>query len=352
MTTDPATAEPDTPRRTPTLRDVAAAAGVSKASASRALDPNSQYVSQEIRSRVAEAAARLGYRPNASARATTTGSTAMIAVLVADIRDPANAEIVHGVVEAANRAGMVATFAGTEHAIDDEIRAIRMIRGLRPHAIVLTGTHGGTAASRAGLRTELERYAADVGRVVIAGDDELPFDTALVPRRRGAIALVEALAGLGYRAPVLIRPEYESRAVREWEDGIAEGVRRCGMRFADAPIRAAMSRDGGYKAAATLLERATDDLDLVLAAADAMAIGAMSAMRDAGVRPGADIGVAGFDDAIGAEDVTPELTSVDIALSRAGAAAVELALLPPGEDRRIVEFEPRVRLRGTTPPRD
>lgn len=355
MTTDPATDDrsPSAPTRpsAATLRDVAEAAGVSKASASRALDPASQYVSSSTRARVLDAAERLGYRPNASARATTTGATAMVAVLVSDIRDPYNAEIVHGVIEQAGVSGLVATFAGTDHAIDDEIRVVRMMRSLRPHAMILTGTRSGSTVSRTSLEAELERYTQEGGRVVVAGDDELPFDTAVVPRRRGASALVAELFRLGYRSPALIRPDRDSAAARQWEDGVVEAADRLGMRIERSDtVRAPMTRDGGYDAAAGLLARRPEHLDVVLAATDAMAIGAMSAMRDAGLAPGAGIGVAGFDDVVGAEDVTPDLTSVDLALARVGAAAVELALTGPGDHRRI-EFEPRVVVRGTTPAR-
>ena len=349
MTTDPATTGPPT---TVTLSDVAAEAGVSKASASRALDPDSQYVSPEMRARVLEAADRLGYRPDPSARATTTGATSMVAVLVSDIRDPYNAEIVHGVIERAGSSGLVATFAGTEHAIDDEIRVVRMMRSLRPRAMILTGTRSGSTVSRASLEEELARYTRDGGRVVIAGDDELPFDTAVVPRRRGASELVAALHRLGYERPALISPENDSAAAREWETGIVETARRLGMRFeSGSAVRAPMTRDGGYEAAERLIAERPDGLDVILAATDAMAIGAMTALRDAGVSPGAEIGVAGFDDVVGTEDVTPSLTSVDLTLARLGAAAVDLALLRPEPERRRIVFEPSVVLRGTTPPR-
>lgn len=355
MTTDPATTEPPRgPRTRPptiTLRDVATAAGVSKASASRALDPDSPYVSAQMRARVVEAANRLGFRPDASAKATTAGTTEMAAVLVSDIRDPYNAEIVHGVIERAGRSGLVATFAGTDHAIDDEIRVVRMLRRLRPRAMILTGARSGSTVSRAALQEELAHYLRDGGRVVVAGDDDLPFDTVIVPRRRGAAALVDDLFRLGYRRPALVRPDHDSVATREWEDGVVETARALDMPLGyGTAIRAPMTRDGGYEAAKRLIDARPEGLDVILAATDAMAIGVMSALRDAGLEPGAEIGVAGFDDVVGAEDMSPALTSVNLALADAGAAAVELALTAPVQRRRV-ELEPRVVLRGTTPAR-
>lgn len=356
MTTDHATTDRGRdaapPRPAVTLQDVADAAGVSKASASRALDPKSRYVSAALRTRVLEAADRLGYRPNASARATTTGATSLVAVLISDIRDPHNAEIVHGVIEQAGRSGMVATFAGTSHTVDDEIRVVRMMRGLRPRALILTGARTGSTVSRAALEAELDRYAQEAGRVVIAGDDELSFDTAIVPRKRGASALVHSLFALGYRSPAIIRPDHDSAASRAWEAGILEAADSLDMRIGyGAAIRTPMTRDGGFEAVERLLAQSRDEVDVLLAATDEMAIGAMSALRRAGIEPGSGVGVAGFEDVVGAEDVTPTLTSVNLDLVGVGAAAVDLCLQAASAERRTVTFEPRVQLRGTTPSR-
>src|SRR5699024_7174620 len=67
-------------------------------------------------------------------------------------------------------------------------------------------------------------------------------------------------------------------------------------------------------------------VDLIFAASDVMAMGAMTALREAGLRPGEEIGVAGFDDVPTIRDVTPALTTVRVPLEEMGAAAVRLAL--------------------------
>ncbi|MGI5186893.1 LacI family DNA-binding transcriptional regulator [Promicromonospora sp. CA-289599] len=345
-------APPSAVRLPVTLRDVAREAGVGLATASRALDPDSRYVTTEVRQRVKDAAQRLGYRPNASARATTTGSTPTIAMLVSDIRDPYHAELVHGAIQQARSSGLMVTITGTEHIIDDEVRAVQMIRSQRPRAMVLTGTRSGSASSRTALLRELERYEQDGGRIVVAGDDELPFDTAAVPRREGARKLVAVLAGLGYRSMALITPDVDSTGVREWETGVLEGAREHGVRLDQASmVRVPMSREGGRSAASGYLGVGRPQVDALLAATDTMALGVMSAVRDAGLVIGQDIGVAGFDDVVDADDVTPGLTSVDLSLEPIGRTAVDLALRTPGPRRRLIVFEARVVVRGSTPPR-
>ncbi|WP_277211780.1 LacI family DNA-binding transcriptional regulator [Isoptericola croceus] len=335
-----------------TLRDVAREAGVGLATASRALDPDSRYVAKDVRARVLETAERLGYRPNTSARATTTGSTPTIAVLVSDIRDPYNAQLVHGAIQQARSSGLMVTISGTEHVIDDEVRVIRMLRSQRPRVMVLTGTRSGSASSRVALLRELELYEQDGGRIVVAGDDELPFDTAAVPRREGARKLVATLAGMGYRSMALITPDVDSTGVREWETGVLEAAREHEVRVDRASmVRVPMSRDGGYSAASGYLGSAQERADVLLAATDAMALGAMSALRHAGVVVGQEVGVAGFDDVVDADDVTPGLTSVDLSLESIGRTAVDLALQEPDARRRLVVFEARVVLRDSTPVR-
>lgn len=331
-----------------TLRVVAREAGVALATASRALDPQSRYVAEDVRRRVRETAERLGYRPNASARATSTGFAPTVAVLVSDIRDPYNAKLVHGAIEAAQSAGLVVTINGTEHVIDDEIRMVRMLRSQRPMAMVLTGTRTGNMASRTALLREIERYG---GPVVVAGDDELPFDTAVVPRRAGARALITELARVGYASFALVASDAESVGTREWEAGVVEGARQAGVRIDHVTsIRVPMTRDGGFAAASRML-RNGHRVDAILTPSDTMAIGVMSAVRSAGLTPGQDIGVAGFDDVFETDDITPGLSSVDLALERVGRSAVDLFLTAPAPERRRTTFEPQVVLRATTPAR-
>ena len=75
-----------------------------------------------------------------------------------------------------------------------------------------------------------------------------------------------------------------------------------------------------------LLERGLGDVELVFAANDVMAVGALSAVRDAGLTPGTDVAVAGFDDIPTVRDVTPALTTVRVPLEELGRRALRLAL--------------------------
>jgi LacI family transcriptional regulator len=114
-------------------------------------------------------------------------------------------------------------------------------------------------------------------------------------------------------------------------------------------LRGAFSRDGAYESMTRLVARGVHDIDLVFGVSDVMAIGAMTAIHDAGLRVPQDVAVAGFDDVFSAVDVMPPLTTVRIPLEEVGTKAVRIALdLTP--EQAAVPAE--VVLRGSTPPRE
>jgi LacI family transcriptional regulator len=95
------------------------------------------------------------------------------------------------------------------------------------------------------------------------------------------------------------------------------------------------SREGAYAATAELLARGRPPLDCLFAVTDVMALGALAALRDAGLRVPDDIGVAGFDDITSLRDVVPGLTTVRLPMAEMGAQVVGIALDgDPGAVRR------------------
>lgn len=331
------------------LRDVAKEAGVSLATASRALNAGPRNVKAEARKKVMEAADRLGYRPNLAAQATAKGMTQTIALVVSDIQDPYYSTIAQGAIESAAAAGLIVTIAGSGHSARDDLSVVRALRGLSPQMIIMTGSRRGTPETQKALINELSIYQARGGRVVVIGQDDLPFDTVSLGHCAGAATLAEALIGLGYRRPVLLAPPPGSTNFIAWETGLMEGAQRNGIEINASYIhRSSLTRDGAYDVVRRLARHGMGNTDLLIAASDLMAIGAMSALRDAGIEPGNDMGVAGFDNVIGSTDVTPELTTVDLGLAEAGAAAVTLGMAEAGE-RQIRVTPAKLMIRESTP---
>lgn len=344
---------PEAPERQTavTLHDVAREAGVSVATASRALNGSSRKVRTENATRVRAAAAKLNYRPHLSAQATARGQTRTAALVVGDIADPYFSAIAAGVTQAAEEAGLIVTMAVAGRSPARELEIVRTLRGQRPRLIVIAGSRIDGAETRTALMGELEAYRSAGGRVVMISQRDLPFDTVTIDNAGGAYQLARALAAAGYRRFAIFRAPASVRTSRDRCAGFLAGLREMGLGVEDRFVmETEFTRAGGYEAARRLAERGLDGVEMVFAVTDVMAIGAMSAFRDAGLVPGLDVGVAGFDDIDSARDVTPALTTVAVPLRQVGLTAMRIALSDdPGPVN--VQTSTTVLLRESTPSR-
>lgn len=318
----------------PTLADVAAHAGVSLATASRALNGSVRRVNPELTQRVVDSAAALGYSVNAQAQAVARGSGNTVALVVGDIADPYFAAIAAGVIEVARAHGLVVTIASSESADEAvESATLAALRAQRPRALLL-------AASRnAGVSWDALR---GLDGLVVIGTEVPGLPSVVVDNFGGAADLAEALRSRGYSDFVVLAGPHKLETVKGRVSGFVS----------EAPdavvIHGDFTRDGGYRSMAGLLAEGRAP-ECVFAVTDVMALGAMSAIRHAGLTPGIDIGVAGFDDLAVLQDVVPALTSVALPLKRIGASALELAIAGAGSAVIAPRYRGEVRLRDSTP---
>ncbi|GAA4987156.1 LacI family DNA-binding transcriptional regulator [Nonomuraea thailandensis] len=330
----------------PTLHDVAREAGVSVATASRALNGSSRTVRAENADRVRAAAARLGYEPHLSAQAIAKGSTRTVALVVRDVADPYFSSIAAGVGQAAEEAGLIVTMAVAGGSPERELELVRTLRGRRPRVIIVTGSRIDGAGTRDELVDELTAYRTAGGRAVLISQRDLPFGTVTIDDHGGSAGLARALLGAGYRRFAVFHAPPALRTSRDRHEGFLAGLDGAGSVVA---VETGFTREGGHEAARRLVERGFEDVEAVFAVNDVMAIGAMTAFRDAGVLPGRDIGVAGFDDIASTVDVVPALTSVAVPLREAGLSAMRLALSDDAPEE--IRLPATVVLRESTPPR-
>jgi LacI family transcriptional regulator len=351
-----------------TLSDVAREAGVSLATASRSINGSDRKVNEEYRQRVLEAAARLGYIPNLSAQAVAKGSTSTVALLVSDIADPYFSGIASGVINEADAHGLIVTMAVTERSAARELALVRTLRGQRPRFIILVGSRsadasGDLAQAKDALIAELNAFEASGGRVVMISQHELPYATVLLDNYNGARELARQLVSRGYRRFAAIAGNQtlltSSDRLRGFTDGLADSnIELPAERIA----RAEFTRDGGYDGANRLVASGLGDTQLIFAVNDVMAVGAMSALREAGRAPGsppalgaagdagAPVAVAGFDDIPTALDVFPALTTVRVPLEQLGRTAIELAMSDAGDPAtRTPSVGTTVVMRESTP---
>lgn len=335
--------------RTVTLSDVAREAGVSVATASRALNGSARVVQADLSARVIAAAQRLDYAPNAQAQAMAKGATTVVGLIVQDISDPYFSAIAAGVSRAAEHAGLLVMLCNTYGRPEQELRYLRAVRAQRGQAAVLVGSRRTQADHASALRAEVVAYEHAGGRVVAVSQARLPVDTVVIENSAGAAALAGRLVALGYsRFGVLAGPS-DLLTARDRHRGFRKGAVHAGATVSTV-IHGDFTRDGGYAAMSELL-RSDPDVDCVFAVNDVMAVGAMAACRDHQVRIPGDLALAGFDDIATLRDIHPSLTSVHLPLEELGARAMELVTKPSGATPRRVRAKGTVTVRDSTPAR-
>jgi LacI family transcriptional regulator len=339
---------PHPARPTVTLHDVAAAAGVSLSTASRVLNGSSRTVAPEYAEKVLAAAAALRYTADASARAMRRTSDSI--ALVADDLTTASISLVLAAMEReARTVDAFVTVASTGGTPPRQLETVRLMCALRPRALVLTSSRLDADASEGQLLRELLAHQRDGGRVVIFGDTDMPFDAISVDNRGGAARVGAYLARTGHRRVTIVAGAADRANVSDRAVGFTDGLVAGGVDDVQV-VHCDVSRQGGFTAVERLLAGGPLRTEALVCANDAIAIGAMAALRGAGVRVPDEVSVTGFDDIPLATDVTPRLTTVAVPLARIGRDAIRLAMSDHDEPRRTTEHGELV-LRDSTRPR-
>ncbi|MDY7103097.1 MAG: LacI family DNA-binding transcriptional regulator [Actinomycetota bacterium] len=334
--------------RAVTLADVALRAGVSQATASRVLNGSERVVGVEYQQRVMEAASELNYRPNVHAQAVARGASSTVGLLVTDIADPYFSSIASGVMEVAEQRGLVVLLANTRRGPALEISYVEMLAAQRARALVVIGSRTNDRDLTERMAKAVEAFRSNGGRVACVSEDRLGTHTVLPRNRAGARDLAIALAALGHRRFAVLAGPAELLTARDRRIGFRAGLSAAGVDPGGVEVvHGALTRDGGYEAAARLLER-DERPTCVFAVNDVMAVGAMAALRDHGVAVPGDISVAGFDDIETLRDIQPTLTTVRLPLVGMGVTAAEMVLDDGPPTPRVVRVRGDVVLRAST----
>jgi LacI family transcriptional regulator len=309
-------------RPTVTLHDVARAAGVSVATASRVLGGGSRRVAEDYRHRVLDAATALSYSADLSARAMRR-DTDFVALVTDDLTTYTMGVVVAAMERQARQVNAFVSVAATGGIPSRQLDTVRTLVAFRPRALVLTSSRIAATAANRPLVEELREYERRGGRVAIYGSIDLPFDSIRVDDHASARQVGEHLAATGHRRPLILAGDPHRAFAAGRTAGYVEGLVRGGVRRRDIrTVQCAVSRQGGFDAASAR----RPGTDAVVAVNDAVAIGALSACHAAAVPVPELLSVTGFDDIPLAVDVTPRLTTVALPHAEIGARAVRLAL--------------------------
>lgn len=328
-----------------TLRDVAAAAGVSTSTASRVLN-GGKPVSDDLAKRVRIAAKRVGYAPHHLAQA-LRGRLGIISMIADDPTTPTIAETVAAMQRQAQTIGAVVTVTAAGSGMRQQLAAVRTLAALRPRAIVVTGAWLHDEQLTHQLRAELEQYERRGGHVVVVGLSRLPHVATTFDDYGTGVRMADHVAGLS-RRPMLIlagpagHPAMAART-RGFRDGLsAGGVNADDLRIEHSPL----NRLGAMTAVSRYCQVRIPRV--VIAANDVLAVGAMAELTGRGLRIPDDVAVTGIDDIPIARDLVPGLTTMALSFAEVGRAALRLALDPVGVTGDEVTFRGQLVQRGST----
>jgi LacI family transcriptional regulator len=315
-----------------TIRDVAREAGVSVATVSRVLN-HSGPVSEGARARILEIAGRLRYAPNEAARTLISSRTSAFGVILPDLHGEFFSEVIRGLDQAAKASGYHLLVSGSHNDCAETEAALRAMRG-RVDGLVVMAPDANTAGVAAGIPDGVPVVLLNCPTV------DGRADSIEIDNYGGAYAMVQHLVGPTRRRVAVITGTPNNRDAAERLRGYREALRDLDIeQRAEWELGGNFTEASGYEAARRFL-LLDDRPEALFASNDSMAIGALSALYEAGVRVPEQVAVGGFDDIPMARYTSPPLTSVRVPMGQLGAQAVRhLVLAVRAKNRHPVRRE-------------
>jgi LacI family transcriptional regulator len=316
-----------------TVVDVARLAGVSTATAGRALGGYGS-VKPSTLLKVQAAADELGYSPNAIAKSMITGRTLTLGAVVADIENPFFARVIRGIADVARARGFEVVLSNTDEELATEQATVKLLVDKRVDGLIVAPASGSdsdhlVAAMKAGSHLVL------VDRTVRG----LQADTITIRNRAAASHAVSYLAELGHT-----RIGYVSGTMRTNEDAVSgsptrdvstgeeriagyrRALRESGLHDDGRYIEVGGPRKADAGLSASKLLGMADPPTAIVAADSVIALGILEEIHRRGLRIPEDVSVVGFDDAEWASVVTPPLSVIQQPAYELGAGAASLLI--------------------------
>jgi LacI family transcriptional regulator len=325
-----------------TIRDVARRAGVSVASASRALN-GQPSVTATTREKIEAAARALNYVPHVGARSLTRNKSDAIGVVLPDLFGEFFSEIIRGIDRVAHGHGLQLFLSNMHGSPREASQAVAAMRG-RVDGLIVMAPDGkpvvGAKVRVPGPPLVVLSSAGPIKGVSTVGIDNVG----------GARAMTDHLVSSGYRRIAFVSGPRANPDSQQRLAGFRDALARLTGERSPVVIPGDFTESSGAEAARLLISSGAR-FDAIFCANDMMAVGCMQTLADAGIVVGRDIGVAGFDDIPIAHYVAPSLTTMNVGVAELGAAAAErLIAIINGEEKpgKTTVLEVRLMRREST----
>jgi len=329
--------------RSPTITDVAAAAGVSPMTVSRVLNGRAG-AGEDTRLRVMEAAQALNYRPNAFAQSLKSDRSNTVGIVVPDIVNPFFPEIIRGAELVARPAGYTLLSCNVVEDPEREEEVLGTLLDKRVDGIIICSAR---------LDDERLMRAIEPHRAVVLINRQAAkrfAGTIEIDYRAGVEAAVSQLIAQGRRRFVFAAGPAYSHGGRKRREGLEAALSRHGLSLV-LDIACTPDLQGGTDVAEKLVPLAAE-IDAVICYNDLIALGLMKRLEVASVAVPDHVAIVGCDDIPAASLVTPSLTTLRIAKQDLGEMAMRMLLdrIAGRNAQQGIVIEPDLMLRATTPP--
>jgi LacI family transcriptional regulator len=329
-------------RATVTISDVARRARVSTSTVSHVVN-GTRLVSPEKTALVNEAIAATGYQPNALARSLARNVSNYVGIAISAITNPYFSDIICAIENECANLGLLVFLADTRDEPGHELAVVQALQERRVDGIIL--------APCGDPENRTVRYLEKSGIPTVLVDRfaESAFDHVGVENKQAVADLVSHMAGLGHRRIGMLGAQAGFSTTRERINGYRLGLKRNGIDFdADLLHPSSHNFEAAQNAAAALL-KLPDPPTGIITGNNLTTIGAVAAIRKAGLRIPQDISLAGFDDFEWADYFEPRLTLLAQPCNEIGRRAAQMLV----ERINGLSSAPRsVRLKSTLVVRD
>jgi LacI family transcriptional regulator len=295
-----------------TMRDVAAQAGVSPSTVSRVLS-NTHYISAKTEKRVLEVVRELSYYKNVHARRLATGKSDLFGMVISEIANPFFAEVIKGFQGTAWDLGFDVLLMNTEYAA---ARTESVIRKL------IESDVRGVAIMTSSIDREMAKPLTEAGIGVVfsnLGRAEKLVGNVSIDYKRGILEAIEHVAALGHRLAAVIGGPETNRTAAHIREALVTGLKQRGMESC-LTTSSNYRVDAGASAVREILSSA-ETPTVIFCGSDLIALGAITALEEAGVRIPEDVSIVGIDDISFACLARPPLTTIQVPRESLGATA-------------------------------
>lgn len=328
-----------------TIVDVASLAGVSTSTVSHVLN-DTRHVEPETKARVISAVQATGYRRDVLARSMRRARTDSIGLVVSDAGEPAFADMVHGVEEAAAQHGLSLLLANSAEDPTRERAAVEALLDRRVDGLILARAAG----SGAGLLDRIRQEKKPL--ILLDRLADLDVDQVGVNNQSAMASLVEHLTDRGHQRILLVSGDLRVSSLRERYDSFHIAMQARGFE-----VTAGLLCEGTVTAAATfdsvrtLLRSSPERPTAIVACSTLLAAGALRAVQHEGLRVPETMAFATFDGFTYSDLFEPQITTVRQPAFRLGESAVSLLMRrldTPSAPTRIVRLDSEIEFRRST----